>query len=443
MSFFNKMFGSKMPIENTTSQNNPIIFGRYTDKGKTKKQLDHWYKSVDDFEAKNYFSCFSNFLNYIKDEQVDNVQIEHSAENVLHFEIIQGSKILKGKASQSHFEAECPLVKMNTLSTPVMRKLMTMNYNLLYSKFAMNDDIIYMKFSSNAIDASPYKLYDALKEMARNADKQDDLLLTEFSSLTAVYKNPIIELPFEIIEIKYKYLVQWIKETLTEIEKLDKDKFSGGISFLLLNLIYKIDYLIVPEGVLTDKIESMQTAFFAKDELTTMQKNQALLVAFEEILQQDKATLTKGFYHVKATFPIVNPANRKDVMDRIYAEKDKINWYKDNNYPFIVYQMYQYVFGYSFFDYGMDKPDRQLLDFLFQLYNLDFYAEMGFPNVYIQNGVLNQKEITNKLSLIVKAAQQDFPYLNINYNYLKFTDLTAFTESIFAEMDIMNYTIKQ
>ena len=61
-----------------------------------------------------------------------------------------------------------------------MRRLVESNYVLEYSRYGLDDDDnLVIKFDTSALDASPYKLYYALKEVAANADKQDDLLLDE------------------------------------------------------------------------------------------------------------------------------------------------------------------------------------------------------------------------------------------------------------------------
>jgi hypothetical protein len=62
---------------------------------------------------------------------------------------------------------------------------MEANHRLNFSRFALdNDNHLCIVFQTGALDASPLKLLHALRELAINADKKDDLLLEEFKSLT-------------------------------------------------------------------------------------------------------------------------------------------------------------------------------------------------------------------------------------------------------------------
>ncbi len=105
-----------------------------------------------------------------------------------------------------------------------------------------------MRFDTELSTATPNKLYYGLKELATKADKQDDLLLSEFGFLQPVDTDHINQLPEQEKEVKYDFLQKWIRSTLEYIETLDPEKFSGGISYLLLTLVFRIDYLISPEG---------------------------------------------------------------------------------------------------------------------------------------------------------------------------------------------------
>lgn len=441
MSFLKKIFGGSNEPENQQVNNpNNITFGRYSDKGKSKKQLVYWEKATASYKEKKYYDGFLHFLNYVKDEKINNLSINEISGEELEFEFIQGSKIIKGKANNNHFSAIASIVKMPKSNTAVMRKLMKKNYDLKYAKFSLNESIVYLKFSTNALDASPFKLYDALKELARNADKQDDLLVAEFSSLEEIDTHKTIAISPEIKELKYSYLNKWIKDTINECDKLDENKFSGGISFMLLNLLYKIDYLIVPEGDLTDRLEKMYKQYFAKNDSSTIHRNKDLIKGFQEVLKEPKDKILDGFYATKSTFPFLNPAMRKTVMDKVYDEKKKIQWYKDNKYPLVVNKMYEYIWGYSFFNYGMDKPDRELFGLLFNLYNQDYYSDLGIKPVLIEGEKLNEKEIKNRINSIIAIAKENYPNLTIQTSLLKYDNLITFSDSLIDQMDKMNYS---
>lgn len=445
MSLFNKMFGgdkqasSAAPTaSNQTSGPGKLAsFGRYTDINKNKNQLEAWKNSNELFKAKNYIDSFEQFMIYLKDESINNVTFSKTDSEV-SFEITQGSKVIRGKGDNNKFFAEAQICIMEQNSIPVMRKLMSINFSLRYTKFAQKDNVLVLKFASHTKDASPGKLYDALKELAKKADQQDDLLLQEFSSLKEIDTDSIIEWPAEIKEARYSYLIGLIGAAKEEIAKHEADFMSGGIAYLLLNLTYKIDYLIAPQGKLTDSLEKIQHMFFAKNDLTTRQRNEQILEEYDKILNMPKEAVLEGIYDVKCTFALANAATHKTVMDFMFKEREKVGWYRDNNYPQMVEAIYSYAIAYSFFNYGMYYPLSQLLNIPMAIMNPDFYANCGSSPALINNGVLDGAAITKEINAIVSNAKKDYPNIVLNPGALNYSSISNFTDSLILQLDKLN-----
>lgn len=449
MSFLKKIFGnnegassggSATVSNGSASGTHEISFGRYTDCNKTKKQNDFWFSSVAKFKEKAYLDSFSDFLEYVRDEAAGNVTINRGADSI-EFELLQGSKVVRGKATATEIWAESSIIQMDTPSIPVMRKLMAINYQLLYSKFALKDNVLVMKFSSHAIDASPNKLYAALKELAKKADQQDDLLATEFASLKTIDTDQIIQLSDEEKEIKYQALLSWVNETKAEIAKHDANFMSGGIAFMLLNLSYKIDYLICPQGALTDSLEKIQHMFFAQDGLSTMEKNKNIMAEFDKIANWPKEKVMAGLYDVKCTFAIANPATHKTVMDMMFNERTKVGWYRDNNHPYIVEAIYSYMISYAFFNYGMVYPASDLLNLAMRVMNHDYYEKFGATPKLVDTGrVLNAVNIKMEINRLASKNIAEYPYAKVDANLLNYTSVTNFVDSLIVELDKLNLT---
>lgn len=445
MSLFNKMFGgdkgestaSATASSNAAGVSSIASFGRYTDINKNGVQLAAWKNANESFKAKNYIESIEHFMIYLKDESVNNVSFTKSAEN-LSFEITQGSKVIRGVANKDNFSAEAQICIMEQNSIPVMRKLMSINFGLRYSKFALKDNILVMKFGSHAVDASPGKLYDALKELAKKSDQQDDLLLQEFSSLKEIDTDSIIQWPGELKEIKYNYLIQLIKDVKEEVTKHEAEFMSGGIAYLLLNLTYKIDYLIAPQGRLTDSLEKIQHMFFAKNNLSTRERNDQILEEYDKILNTPKEDITEGIYNVKCTFALANATAHKKVMDFMFKEREKIGWYRDNNYPQMVEAIYSYMIAYSFFNYGMVYPVSQLLNVAMALTNNEYYVQCGSNSTLIDNGVLNANRITKEVNSIINSAKKDYPNIALNAGALNYSNVSSFIDSLILQLDKLN-----
>jgi len=450
MSFLKKLFSgaeetatatTATVINNQSAATVEIKFGRYTDCNKNKKQIDFWNQSDAKFKEKAYVDSFEALLNYIRDEHLGNVKITRNGDE-LDFELIQGSKIVRGKCNAKHFTAECPIILMDNPSIPVMRKLMSINYNLLYSKFALTENKLVMKFTSHAIDAAPTKLYYALKELATKADQQDDLLASEFGSLKSTNNDHIIVLTDAEKEIKHQAIIAWINETKEAIAKHpDPVAMCGGIAFLLLNLTYKIDYLICPQGSLTDSLEKIQQMFFAKNDLSTHEKNKQIMAEFDQIVAKPKEKIHEGLYEVKSTFAIANAGNHADYMNMMFNERTKVAWYKDNKYPEIVEAIYSYMISYAFFNYGMVTPVTDLLNLSMQLMNQDYYEKFGAKIKLVDaNNTLNIVNLKLELNRNMAKNSVEYRNLKLDVNLLNFSSKTDFIDSLIVEINKFNLT---
>lgn len=445
MSLFKKLFGgaasavvthAEQAITKTgTNSSQTLNFGRYTDCNKNAAQLVFWDESLRAFKEKRYVDMYAHLLNYVRDDKINNVTIVRNGDN-LSFELIQGSQRIKGTANANEFRAEAGIVIMPTPSIPVMRKLMNINYGLLYSKFCLNGTTLTLKFSSNSMDASPSKLYAGLSELAKKADQQDDLLLSEFSNLKELDAAHLPPIQTVNQDVKYDFLMQWIRETRDEVKKHDHQKMAGGIAFLLLNLTYKIDYLICPQGILTDELEKIQMIFFEKTDAPTADRNARIIASYEYILNLPKEKILEGLYDVKATFAIAKATAHKPVMDMMFKEREKVAWYRDNGYPQIAESVYGYMVSYAFFNYGMVYPMTDILNLAMHLLNPSYYQKMGDNNGYYQSdNTLNQKAIVSSIQQMVLEAKKDYPFLQFNTANLQFGSPAACIDSLIVELD--------
>src|SRR2546423_5360517 len=237
-------------------------------------------------------------------------------------------------------------------SVPVMRRLLEMNFALYYTRYALDGEKIYMFFDSDIETANPSKLYYGLKELATKADKQDDLLVQDFTTLNPVDTDHIMEVPEEEKTIKLRYFKKWIQETLDMIIGIDADKYSGGVAYLVLALAYRIDYLIVPEGRLLFEIEKIVEIYFRKDDRPVTEKNQEMIECYQKMIAKDKEEFFPYLFRSKYTFSIVTPQNYKTISDAIYNANQNINWYRENKLPGIAAQISEYGLSYCQYSYS-------------------------------------------------------------------------------------------
>jgi len=434
---FDKLFGwgKKDPAAGPA-----IPFGRYSDNNKTMEKTSRWTDS-DNFHKENkYTESIDAFLDYLRDDAADNVMLERNGEE-FRFEIFQGSKVVRGKGNAASLQAEVSLARMPQPSVPVMRRLLEQNFTLYYSRYALDGERLCMRFNSDIKTANPNKLYYALKELATRADKQDDLLVKDFSSLEALDNGHIAEIPEAERETKYAFLQKWIGETLGYIETLDKDKLSGGVSYLLLALAFRIDYLVCPEGALQAELEKIPVIYFTKDERQATVKNEEMIAAFRNLQSMPRETFFGSLFRSRSTFAIVAPQPHKTIADAISGANNNLPWYRDNNYPLIGQQICEYGISYCQYSYSLPRPLSELFQLLMKVNYADYFVALGFSERYYDDtkNKFEEAAIMERIGSIVQEWRKKYPLLDVRTANLRFDNLLNFNHSFTAELEHLNF----
>jgi len=415
-----------------------IPFGRYSDNNKPVAKVNRWTDADTLFKEKKFTESLDAFFEYLRDDTAQNVVYERNgAEGRFHF--YQGSKIVRGTFNNEILKAEVMLARMPQPSVPVMRRLLEMNFNLYYSRFALDNDRLCMSFDSDIETASPSKLYYGLKELSTKADKQDDLLVQDFAVLETTDSEHISAIPEQEKQIKYEYLQKWIKETLDTINGLDADKFSGGNAYMLLSLIYKIDYLIAPEGKLLNDLEKIGAIYFKKDERPVIEKNRDMVEAFKQIQAATKEEIYKNLFRSKYTFAIVAPQQYKTIAESIHGANQNLVWYRDNNYPFIATQIAEYGFSYCQYSYSLPKAITELFHLYMMVNYSDYFAALGYKRYYdpAQNK-FESEDIIERIKAIQESWKDKYPLMDFKTQNLRFDNLVNFCHSFTTEMEFLN-----
>jgi len=434
-----KIFGwSKKKVEE--QQKEPAIsFGRYSDNNKPIEKVSRWTDADNLFKEKKFTESFDAFFEYLRDDSMNNVVHERNGAEG-RFLFYQGSKIIRGTYNAEHLEAEATLARMPQANVPVMRRLLEGNFTLYYTRYAMHDERLCMRFDSDVETANPSKLYYGLKELATKADKQDDLLIQDFTSLESLDTDHIVEIPEAEKEIKYSWFQKFIAENLSYIRSLDSDKFSGGIAYMLLALAYRIDYLVVPEGKVLQEIEKIVDIYFKKDERTVLEKNRDMIVEFEKLVNFSKQEVFNALYRSKHTFAIVSPQNWKTIADAIYNANQNINWYRDNNYPRIAAQISEYGMGYCQFSYSLPRPVTEFFHLLMRVNHGEYFKALGFKKTYYspESNEFNQEKIEAKINNIIDKWKEKYPKLKMKTDKIKYDNLMEFNVSFTTEIEFLN-----
>ncbi len=417
-----------------------ITFGRFSDSFKDKPKIEAWNTSERLFLEKKYTESYEAFFNYLRDDDLGNVNFKKDGDKIT-FELLQGSKFVYGTIDNGRVVCEADIAEYDKLSVAFMRRLMEMNYSLFYSRYALKENRICIKFDSTIPAAPPRKLYYAWKELATRADKQDDVLTDDFAMLRSIGNSHVEQLPDTEKEIKYNFYKAWLDNTIKRINELNEDAFSGGISYLLLNTAYKLDYLIAPEGTLMNELEKMSWEYFAKDNKPFVEKNKKMKEALQKLADMPKEKVLEDLYRVKSTFGIANPAPHQAVVDLFANNLQNVKWYLDNNYLDIAVVIYEYLATYCLFSYGLPKPDAKLFGLMLNITNQDYFTALGAGEKLYDSaaGKFSEQAIINRVNTIITEGAALYPELKFNTANLKFDSMVSFLRTYVAEIQQLNY----
>lgn len=426
MSIFSKLFKNK-----NAPQDPSIQFGRFSDAYKSEPNYEAWEKSVRLFENEKYLDSYKYFLDFLNDENTQNAHYRLLPGRI-EFTIYQGSKIITGLADQFKLRAEAKIARVIKPELGWLRLLAEENYELKFCRYALDDENnITIVFDTYVEDGGPDKLYQALKELATTADKKDDILISEFSSLGQVNFYHTRHIPENEKEVKYRFFKYAVNNTIQIIEtgRLNVSQVPGGMSYLLLALVYKLDYLVKPEGMLMECIENCHKIFFNENILSVEQKNMHILRKIREIKDIPQELFYNELYDVKSTFGITIPTGHERLTELIDAQINDVDWYYENGHFEYSIAILDYVAGFALFSYALPAPTRALLHLYYRITENNYFRSLGYQQQFDQNGSPSKKAVLKMLKKLKQDFNVDFPHILWDTDSLDFTDYPLFAKS--------------
>lgn len=419
-----------------------IKFGRFSDSYKEEEKYLSWDKSLSQYEKKQYLTSFKLFLEYLSNEQ-ENLNYTVTDDKI-DFALYQGSKKIVGTATKEKITAEAKIATASDLNIGFLRRLVEQNFGLKYSRYALDENNnITLVFGSYMLDGSPYKMYYALKELSVNADKQDDILLEEFDSLTQINTGHIRNVSEEEKEIKFNLLKTKLKNLFHEVDNgsLDETKYPGGISYLILDTIYTLDYLIRPEGLTMESFERVHRSYFLKDGKLANRKNLDMIKELKKVNERSQSDFYNELYGVKSTFGITAPCSHERLNDLIDGELNNMDWYIQNNHIPVALAIPGYIVGYSLFNYALPEPDKELFHLYIQIFNPKFFKDLKFSFNYRKEQKIQKSNVIVALKAIEKKYRQEFPEMKIDTKSIDFSSEASFAKSYLIM--VRNLTVKK
>lgn len=423
-----------------------IRFTRYNDNNKSYTQTMKWRESEDLYKEKKYNESIAAFFAYISNEREGNVRFTPEGDRFT-FELKQGSKRVYGESDGKSMVAHVPIALMETPGIAVMRRLLDLNYNLYYSRCAMNEkNELCMLLDFNIPMASPDKMYYGLRELATRADRLDDQLLTDFNKLKPANDEHIVKLSDKEQDVKYSYFRKWTEETLNIANDLNQDSFSGAIAYLLLTLLYRIEFLLVPEGPLLAELEKVSGLYWSKkEEIPLVERNKMMRDAIVKLLAMPPETFKASLYRTTATFSVTSPTSYDKIKENINTSNKDAAWYIENKYPAIALALNEYGVVYNQFAYSMPLVLKDLSTVYLATVHADFFKDLGMMQPFYNpaDKTFNRPLIEQAVNDAIHFLPDKYEHLHWDHSKVKYDSLYDFGISFTSQMANLNLDVKK
>lgn len=421
-----------------------VRFGRYSDNNKSVTQMKAWYRAEDLFKQRHYRAALEAFFQYLTDEVENNVAVSKT-DSSFQFTLYQGNVRIDGRIDGQRIVAMTTMATMPNPSPAVMRRVLELNSNLYYSHTALDaEQRLCMLFQSEIATANPSKLYFGLRELAVIADKQDDLLVADFSDLRRFPHEHISKLTPEELRVKFQFFTKWINQALADVAALNADAFAGTVAYLLLAALYRIDFLILPHGALLLQMEKIHGLYWEqKNERTLVARNKGIADALRKLGDYPLEVFEKSIYRSPHTFSIASPQPSEKYRDNILVSVKDSRWYIENNFANIACQILEY--GLLFSQFGASVPKVQTdLTILFEavLYP-SFFKALGFDPVFYDEAEarLNPAAIRAAIDQILVPFLPKYPHLRWAHDQVSYDNRYAFCASFAMQVANLNLAL--
>ena len=419
----------------TTTSTCHIHFGRGINASISPDEEELFNNSYEAFENKEIIKAYDYFLrsliNYTNQTPNDNIIIDKQ-DDKLNFTIYQGCAKITGTIDEYTLQAEATITKKSLAPVALKRYILERNYQLTYSNYYSDEEYIKLKLYLDNITMSPQKVFFPLRELALNADFDKEHIKSEFSHIELEDTEHTQAIDEKELRIKYNSLIRWIDEVQEKVLTLPSNDNAGMQAFLYLNLLFKIDYLLVPKYKIYQKLSKKIQDYFSDENPTIESKNEELKRYAQTLREMSFEEFSSNFYLAKYTFNPTEKNSFEEIVNFINESIIKIKWYKNNRYSMIIPFIYRYMAFYILYNYGLNSAQKDILHTLVEVQHSRYFNELGCSNLYdIEKKTFAKKEIITKLQTAVDNHKSRYKNLNIDMDELNFNSINEFNYSFY------------
>ena len=242
------------------------------------------------------------------------------------------------------------------------------------------------------------------------------------------------------LKIKYDFLHAWIEELDTKTASLPSNDNAAMQSFLLLSLLFKIDYLLVPKYDIFHKSSKKVREYFGNENATVEAKNEEIRLYIDELREMPFETFRENFYEAKYSFDPNEKTSHEEIEIFIAESLAKIRWYKNNRYNQVIPCMYQYIALYILYHYGLHAVLKRLLHTLVEIQNPDFFSTLGYVPLYNkESATFAKRAIISQIQDAILPHQNRIKLLQPFGDKLNFTSLNEFSNSFYLQLKNLDF----
>ena len=213
---------------------------------------------------------------------------------------------------------------------------------------------------------------------------------------------------------------QWLKDMFSLIEKIENEQTK---SYVVLGCIFKILYLISPEGLLLSRFRKIliRYADCADDEDNRAENNYKMLAELKKISELSDEEIEKSLFKTYTVFPEADYQSFSEMANSIAQMLSlPVNCVK-KRMKHLVVPMCEYIVGIHLYKHGMPEAAKELLLLFWRVLNPDFFYGLGFENVlynenssqFLKGRIIQEIEnINNKYSSVYQGFSFDFSELD-------------------------------
>jgi hypothetical protein len=215
--------------------------------------------------------------------------------------------------------------------------------------------------------------------------------------------------------------------------------YPGGISYLLLDFLYKIDFLVKPEGTIMEVIRACNELYFTDNITSVHDKNKEMIRKVRHLEKTEFKEFEKELYEVNSTFGTSMPEGHQRLAEIIDAQMSDFDWYYENKYFAFANGICGYVVGYSLYSYSLPEPSRDLLKLFYRIVENDYFKQLGFSEVFKNGDIFYKNRIQAAINSVISQHRSRYPDLKIDFKILQYDDISLFSKSFLMMIRNIDY----